>query len=260
MIVFAVYKHTALEIETDETEHMADEAPEQIIINGQEYSPEDAQQLIELGSRARKIESDLNTSLDKVYPEYTKTSQRVKGLEAELEEARKAKDELAAFKKEQEDRKIKADTPEDVDAIRGNAKKYGILTEDAIKEKGYMTKTEVEEFYSQQENKQRLINQVNQEAEQLTKEIDGKDGRTRFNKKATMAYAATYGFNTLREAYEDMNQDSNADWKERQLAKAERPGLTTLKGGTKTKEPVKPKVTDDNFKQMWDELIDGGQE
>ena len=41
-------------------------APEQIIINGQEYSPEDATQLIELGNKYRKMEGDLNTSLDKV--------------------------------------------------------------------------------------------------------------------------------------------------------------------------------------------------
>ena len=238
---------------------MADEAPEKIIINGQEYSPEEADQFITLGKRARQIETDLNTSLDKVYPEFTKTSQRLKGVELELQEARAAKDELAAIRKEEADRKIKAETPEDADAIRGNAKKYGILTEDAIKEKGYMTKAEVEEFYSQQENKQRLINQVNQEADQLTKEIDGKDGRARFNKKATMAYAATYGFQTLKEAYEDMNQDANADWKEKQLAKAERPGLTTLKGGMKTKDPEKPKVTNDNWNQLWDELLTGNE-
>lgn len=235
---------------------MADEAPEKISINGQEYSPEEAQEFIELGRRARQIESDLNTSLDKVYPEYTKTSQRLKGVEQEKVELAQ---QLEDLKRQSEERKVKAELPEDADAIRGNARKYGILTEDAVKERGYLTKDQVDKLFEERETKQRLINQVNQEADDLSKEIDGADGRMRFNKKATMAYAATYGFNNLREAYEDMNSDANAAWKERQIAKAQRPGLTTLKGGTKTKEPEKPKVTNDNWNQMWDELLNGGE-
>lgn len=233
---------------------MADEAPEKISINGQEYNPEEAQEFIELGRRAKQIESDLSTSLDKVYPEFTKTRQELKGIREEKE---KIASEFAEFQRAHELEKAKKEVPEDADVIRGNARKYGILTEDAAKEKGYMTKAEVEEYMTQQENKQMLISKVNQEADALTEELTGKDGRAKFNKKATMAYAATYGFQTLREAYDDMNADSLKEYQEKEIAKSQRPGLTTLKGGVKSKEPEKPKITNDNWNQLWDELLTG---
>ena len=68
-----------------------------------------------------------------------------------------------------------------------------------------------------------------------------------------MAYASAYGIDNLQEAYDKMNEKGNAKWKEAELARQQKPGLTTLKGGG-VKQPVTPKVTDDNFGQMWDEL------
>ena len=232
------------------------DAPEQIIINGQEYSPEDAQSLIELGNKWRETESSLNTSLDKVVPEYTKATQDRSRLEKEIAD-RDAK--IAEFTRQQEEKAAKANTPEDAEAIRANARKYGLLDEETVKERGYLTKNEVEEMLSQREVNQRLVDTVNKEADQLTKEIDGTDGRPKFNSKAVLAYAGTYNFKTLREAYEDMNSDQLAPWKERQLAEARKPGLTTLKAsGVKT--PEKTKITGDNFKDALNEALFGVRE
>src|SRR5450631_4065699 len=100
---------------------MAD-VQEKITINGQEYDPEEATQLIELGNKWRKTETDLNTSLDKVYPEYTKATQRNKELQIELDE-RNAK--LDEYTKAQEAEKIKAETPEDVQKAKKALRELG---------------------------------------------------------------------------------------------------------------------------------------
>ena len=83
---------------------------EKIVINGQEYSPEDATQYLELGRKYKDIESKLNTSLDKVYPEYTKASQRNKELEQQLKESDAKVAELSKPKP--------PELPEDKKAIR----------------------------------------------------------------------------------------------------------------------------------------------
>src|SRR6266576_5337564 len=115
---------------------MADEAPEQIIINGQEFSLEDAGRLIELGKGREEIEKQLNTSIDKVYPEFTRTSQQNKQLEQDLAEA---KTQLEGFQKKQD---AGTETPKDVAEARKAARELGLLDKDSLKEQGYLTKDE----------------------------------------------------------------------------------------------------------------------
>ena len=112
------------------------QAPEKVIINGQEYSPEEATQFIELGNKYKDLESKLNTSLDKVYPEFTKTSQRNKELEESL---RQRDEESSAFKKAQEEAKIKANTPDEVTKAREAARSLGLADENFLKENNFLS-------------------------------------------------------------------------------------------------------------------------
>lgn len=231
----------------------SDLAPEKIIINGQEFSPEDATQLIELGNKYKKIESDLNTSLDKVYPEYTRASQQLKEKEKLLAE-RDA--ELEALRQSREKEKA-LETPEDVKKIREAARQVGLADTDYLKEQGYMTKDEVKAYLDEQEKLKQAAQGVMDQANALAKEIDGSDGRVKFNPKAVMAYAYVNGKNDLREAYEEMNAEDNVAWKQKQLEEAERAkGLTTLKAGGK-KEPQRTKITNDNLGQALGEWLNG---
>lgn len=223
-------------------------APEQIIINGQEYSPEDATQLIELGSKYKKMESDLNTSLDKVYPEYTKLTQTKKELESQLAER------TAELERLQKAATVKQEVPTDVQAARKAAREIGLADEDYLKEKGYMTREEVDAYFAEKANQQKLIQDTLAQADRLEQEIDGSDGRVPFDKRAVLAYASTYNIADIKDAYEQMNERGNARWKEAQIEKEERPGLTTLKPGGK-KEPVRPKITDDNLGQALSEFF-----
>jgi len=225
-------------------------APEQIIINGKEFTPEDASQLIELGSKYRQYEKDLNTSLDRVVPEYTKATQKAARL-AEVEtELAKRTAELEEFQKKQNQSAL----PPDRDTVLENARKYGLVDKDSLKQEGYMTKAELDEYFSQKQSQQALVDNILKQANTLEKEIDGSDGRVPFNQKAVLAYASAYNISDLSKAYEEMNETANAKWKQAQIEKEARPGLTTLKGEGK-KTPERVKVTDDNFSQLWDEVM-----
>jgi hypothetical protein len=232
---------------------MPPEEPEQITINGKEYDPEDAAQLIELGSKWRKTESDLNTSLDKVYPEYTRATQRNKELETELAE-RNAK--LDEYQRETEARKVKAETPEEIQNARKAARELGLLDEDSIKEKGYMTREEMKDFLAQEQTQRKLVEGVEKQGKQLESDIDGSDGRVPFVYKSVLPYAATYKIDDLKEAYEQMNERANARWKEAQIAREDKGGLSTLRSAGGKKEPQRPKITNDNLGAALGEWLD----
>ena len=230
-------------------------APEQIIINGQAYSPEDATQLVELGNKWKKTESELNTSLDKVYPEYTKASQRAAQLEKELAESRA---EAERYKQEQVE-KAKAETPDTIQQARKAARELGLADEDYLKEKGYMTRDEVDQYFAEKQNQQELVKNVLSNAASLEKEIDGSDGRVPFDQRAVLAYAASYGIDDLRQAYDQMNERGNAKWKEAQIAQESRPGLTTLTSNGK-KEPARVKIDNNNLGDVLGEWLNGIKE
>ncbi len=58
--------------------------PEKISVGDKEYTQDELQELVTLGSLGKDAETKFNTKLDKVYPEYTRTTQRVKELEDQL--------------------------------------------------------------------------------------------------------------------------------------------------------------------------------
>ena len=218
-----------------------EQAPEKIIINGQEIDPEEATQLIELGNKYRKIESDLNTSLDKVYPEYTRTSQELKQTKADLAERTL---ELERIQKSATQPKV--DPNSDMAQIRKAAREVGLADEDYLNEKGYMTRDQVEAMLTEKQNLQKAADEVLSQARTLEREIDGSDGRQPFNPDAVMAYAYVNNISDLRDAYDKMNDKYNAKWKEQQIDAQAKPGLTTLTPGGK-KEPQRTKLNNDNL-------------
>lgn len=221
---------------------------EKIIINGQEFTSEDATQYLELGQKYKDLESKLNTSLDKVYPEYTKATQENKTLKEQLAERDAKLEELSK----------PAELPEDKQAIRRSAREVGLVDEDLLKEKGYMTKSELDEYYNTKQNQQKLVDNILAKASGLEKTIDGSDGRVPFDSDGVLAYASAYNIDDLEEAYTKLNAKANARWEQEQLDKAEKPGLTTLGKGGK-KEPEPKKITDDNFKEAWNELYNNNE-
>lgn len=231
------------------------QAPEQIIINGREYSSEDATQLIELGNKWKETESKLNTSLDKVYPEYTKATQQNKDYQRQLAE-RDA--ELEKYRAQQAET-LKAQTPNEIKDARRAARELGLADEDYLKEKGYMTRDEMDMYYTEKQTLQRQADSILEQTKALEKKIDGSDGRVPFDQKSVLAYQNVYGIADAMDAYEQMNERANAKWKAQQIEQEQRPGLTTLKPGG-NKEPIAPKYTNANIGNAIGEWLNGIQE
>jgi hypothetical protein len=239
---------------------MPDIAPEKVIINGVEYDPGDAQQLIDLGSKTRDFEKQWNTDLSKVMPDYTRTTQELSTTKKELE----SRDQRL---KEFEEKARQAETPaEKTNALKA-ARELGLLDQETAKSQ-FLTKDQLDSYFSTKQKEQQDTQTLIDTGKRLETEIKGDDGRVPYNSKAVLAYASSYGFfdgrrsyeQSLKDAYEEMAGSQNESWKQQQLDAARRPGLTTLKGQG-SKLPAERKITtEQEAKEAMNEILWGGQE
>ena len=227
---------------------MAEDAPEKLIINGQEYSLDDVAGLVDLGNKYKEIEEKSNTPLDKVWPAYTRTTQEKTALEQQLAER------TAELEKFQNPPKTESPNEELLKA-REALKQIGGVDQDYLKQSGYMTKEEVEEFIKAKDLERQQVAELEREGKRLETEIDGTDGRVPFDYRSVLAYANAYRKENLIDAYNEMNQRGNAKWQQAQLAaeEAKKPTRTiSVVGGRK--EPSEPKVTNDNLTANLNEI------
>lgn len=226
-----------------------------ITINGEEVEISQVEELYNVGKTTRDLETKYNTSLDKVWPAFGQSREQIKSLSQERDAALA---ELQSFRsKTQEGNATQQDFKEAKEAARS-------LSPEDLEKAGFIKKDQLDSYFEEKYNSKRqqdqAVESVLQRAGDLEKEIDGSDGRPKFNKRAVIAYASAYGFNDLGEAYEDMHKDALDGWKEQQVAKQTKKGLTTMKSNGGAKEPVSPKVNRDNFAEMLRESMTGNNE
>ena len=229
------------------------EAPSQVVINGTEYSPEDAQSLIELGSKTRELEKQWNTPVDKVWPEYGKSREQIKQYESELATA---KTQLAEFQTKQQ---RGVETPSDIKEAQEAARKVGLILNEDLEKSGYVKKEELDSYFSKKQEEQRAVQAIFDEADRMAKEINATDTPAKFNKKAVIAYANAYG-KDLREAYEEMHEEVLKPWKEAKVALSKAKGLQTLKPGGKKEYTVTKPRDNEEFKARLHESLWGSEE
>lgn len=230
------------------------DALSKVIINGQEYDASDAQALIERGQHAIELEEKYSTKLDTVVPAYNEASRERAALREELAAAKR---ELEGFQAKK-DQGITTTPTENSDAIEA-ARKLGLTFKEDLGNQGFIKKEDLDSYWTQKQEEQRAISQVSAEADRYEKEIDGSDGRPSFNKKAVVAYASMYKMGSLMEAYEDMNKPQLDSWKQIQIEAKRAESLKTMNAGGK-KEPAKPRVTRDNFKDILGESLNSSDE
>jgi hypothetical protein len=229
------------------------DAPLKVIINGEELDPQEAQDLIDTGRKTREYEQKWNTKLDSVWPEYGKSREQIKSLEAERDEARR---QIAEFNQKKEEG---TETREDVTEAQEAARKLGIVLAPDLDKAGYVKKDDLDKYFEQKKSEELAVNKILSQADDLEKQIDGTDGRPKFNKRAVLAYASAYRIQDLQQAYEEMNEDAVKAWKEQQIASQKSKGLKTLKGGD-AKSPKQPKINNDNLKEALRESLYGSDE
>lgn len=230
------------------------QAPSNVVINGQEYTPEEAQQLIDTGRKTREYEQKWNTPLDKVWPEYSRLSQERSSWQTEKQ---KLEAQIQEFQSKQQQG---TETEDDVTKAKEAARKLGLTLKEDLEKEGYIRKDDLPKYFQQFSAEQQAVQKVLDEATKLEKEIDGSDGRPKFNKRVVLAYAQAYGHEDLMKAYEDMHGDSLKTWKEAQVNASKKPGLKTLKPSGGAKEPRETKVDDNNFKSLLKEQLWGSEQ
>ena len=239
---------------------MSDIAPEKVIINGVEYDPSDAQQLVELGAKTRDFEKQYNTDISKVMPDYTRATQ-------EAASEKREREALAAKVKSYEEKAKQAETPEEQTKALNALRAIGGLDRDTAK-KEFVSRDELDTYFATKNKEQEDSKTIIDTGKRLQTEITGEDGRAPYNAKAVLAYANSYGFfdgrrsyeQSLKDAYDEMAGSQNDKWKQDKIESAKKPGLQTLKsGGIKTPEERKIDNLDD-AKASLNEILWGNSE
>lgn len=210
------------------------EETDKVKVGDKEYTQEELSQLVGLGEIGRELETKWNTKIDKIYPEYTKTQQNYKDLETKAKEYEAKLKEIEAKKQ---------DLPEDqvIAQAREAAKKVGLLTNDDFNP---LLEKSFRQFYVQERAAERLLEEV----KGFEGKIDGKDGRPAFVAKDILEYMQENSISNPETAYKLKFENEIDAWKEAQLGKIKKPGMTTIDSTTAgAKQPPKANINRDNL-------------
>ena len=228
--------------ENKEEQKTNEEVIEKIKVGEKEYTQDELQDLVGMGEKTREIESTLNTKIDRVYPEFTKSSQRNKELEAKLkamEEAKNAPQDL---------------NEDSIRQAREAAKKIGIVTKDDF---ASFMQEHFRSAYQQERQAERLLD----ECKGLEKEMDGTNGQPKFKTQEVLQWMADNGGKSPKQAYKMMYEKEIDSWKQVELGKAKKPGMTTeTASNAGGKEPDRVPVTRDNIEALMKEALGQGSE
>lgn len=112
-------------------DNMQDEGASPIKIGEQEYTVDELTDLVNRGKMSREVETKYNTKLDRLMPEYTKATQRVKELEGKLPEY---ESKIQEYESKLAPKNGKY-TDEQKTAALVEARELGLITEQTLAEK-----------------------------------------------------------------------------------------------------------------------------
>jgi len=216
-------------------------ASEKIKVGEKEYSQEELSELVGLGELGREVEQKYNTKLDRVWPEYTRTTQELKQL----------KEEKVKLEQERLNQKVnqgeQLSEEEVARQAREQARRIGLALNEDVEQKVTQKVMEVLEARD-------LLNTCKDYEE----EINGKDGRPVFKTQEILQYMDETGIKNPEKAYKDKYETQLDSWKEEQIKKAKPKGLITEEtspAGNKIPSEVRP--TRDNLDQLVRDALEG---
>lgn len=219
-------------------------ADTKIKVGETEYSPEDVERLVGLGKGVEEIETKYNTKMDRIYPEYTKATQKVKEYETRLAEA---------------ETKLKEVQVKDAQTGQSWTPEQKELAKQQLQELiggEVLTKGEFERAYIERRAGEKLL----EECEEYKDEIDGSDGRPKFDTQEILQYMQETGFRNPLKAYKDKYETQLDEWKTKQIGGVKTPGLVTNTQSSTGKEPPRVRITNENLTQaIKDELYGASQ-
>ncbi len=216
------------------TEPEPEPEPEKIKVGEEEYTQEELSSLVGLGKLGREMEEKYNTKIDRVWPEYTKTTQELKALKEEKE------------KLESERLNQKANTGEQLTdeeitrQAREQARKIGLALSEDVETK--VTQKVMEVLQARE-----LLDTC----KDFEGEINGKDGRPAFKTQEVLKHMDETGIKNPEKAYKDLYEKEIDAWKEQQIKKAKPGGLVTEEAAPNSnKQPSEIRPTRDNLDQL----------
>lgn len=213
-------------------------------IGGIEYTAEQLEKYISLGKIGEEAETRFNTKLDKVWPEYTKTSQELKATKERLDEL-----EALAEQQQQETPITDINQEQAIREAKQAAKKIGLVTDDDFEE---LLSNAFRKYYIQERESERIYN----EAVEMSNKYNGSDGRPAFDVQDMLEYMVENNIADSGIAYKIRYEKELDAWKEQQLSKSKKSGMVTEEGssaGFKTAPDIKPNK--DNLGQLISESL-----
>ncbi len=219
-------------------EEGAEETPK-VKVGEKEFSQEELDRLVSLGEKAAEVEKN-HGSFDKFVSDYGRTKEdigkykrQVEEMESKMKEAPQAPSELSAEQV--------ALAKQQLNMLLGGEP---------------ITQGNFARMYVAMRDGEKLL----EECDDLAKEINGTDGRPKFDREEMINYMSETGIKKPLLAYKDKYEKELDAWGTSQLTKKPE-GMSTLSpSGGGSKEPVQPKVTRDNLTQMISEAMYGSQE
>jgi len=215
----------------------------------EEYTKEQLEELVNFGKLAKEAEERYDTKIDRVYPEFTKKSQLIKEYEQKIQ------DYESKFKEfETKNTQPAYQDDEQVRLAKEAAKKIGLLTKEDIDELGLITKDRFNQEYNSVRQAEKLLDGMTK----YSKDLDGSDGRPKFDVDEILEYMNETGIQDYKIAYKIKYDDQLTAWKSKELGKAKRPGLYTEENSTLSdKAPRETRTTRDNLGDSIRQALEG---
>ena len=214
-----------------------DKTPEVIEVNGEKYTQEELSRLVGLGKIGDEAERTYKTKIDRVWPEYTKATQKIQSLEAKL--AEREQQEIQTKAKE-EPTKL---SPEEAKQL---ARQQG-------KELGIMFQEDFDQLYLQRRSAEKLLEDIDAVVDEA-----GELGKPKTSRDAILNHMQQTGIKNPAKAYNDLYEAELETWKAEKLKEVKPSGLYTVSQSTAgSKQPAPVKVTKENLGQLVSEALSG---
>lgn len=234
-------KEEGEEKKEEEEQTEGEEAPEKIKVGEEEYTQEELDRLVKLGKIGVEAEEKYDTKIDRIWPEFTTKSQKLKELEQRIEtrETEEIKAKEGKELTEEEQKKI----------ARAEAKKLGIVLDE-----------DLQDFFDKRYSLLRTAEQLRDDSEDVAL-----DGFEKYGIKTTgrelLEYMQERGIRNPDDAFELKFKSQIKSWEEKELAKQKGTGLITEESSTAgAKEPTETKATRETLKEHIAEALKGGGE
>jgi hypothetical protein len=147
-------------------------------------------------------------------------------------------------------------TDEATKEAQAAARKLGIVLTDDVK--NVVTEILSKEFdsqYTSRRSGEKLLDEV----KSLEKDIDGSDGRPKFDSEGVLNFMQQNpGFQKPQQAYEAMYPEEMAQWRVDQIMNKKKSGITTTTSVSSNKSPQSVSVTAENIHAMMSESLNSG--